>query len=243
MLESKRRAAIFLTLAFILAAVAGYLVLDKVRSLNAELGGMTSIYVANGNIPSRTLINESQVAKMDIPNRFVTDSHVTNIEDLKDKVLVLPLSKGDIITQNMIKPFGDRRDENNRLIAMYINEKVQFDQVIDQLDRVDIIVSHKVDDKEVTEIFMRDVLVAWANGTGEDFSGVALEVSVDDAPNLIHMQNYADKIRILKANVGRGDTPVNQGTKKEESEEEEQVEENSADANKKESKKTEEKPK
>lgn len=77
MLESKKRAGIFLILSFLLASVAGNLVLQKVRDLNAELGGMTKIYVAKGDIPARTLIKESQITTMEIPNKFVNKAHVT----------------------------------------------------------------------------------------------------------------------------------------------------------------------
>jgi Flp pilus assembly protein CpaB len=206
MLESKKRAAIFLILAFLLASVAGYLVLQKVRDLNAELGGMTKIYVAKGDIPARTLIQESQITTMEIPNRFLNKAHVTNKDDLVNMVLVVPLSKEEIITKNMLKPFSNLRKENNRLVAMYPSEKVQFDQVIETLDRVDIIVSTENNGKPKTEIFMRDVPVAFAQGEGEKFAGVALEVSMEDAPKLIHMQNYADKVRVLKANVGKDDS-------------------------------------
>ena len=45
---------------------------------------------------------------------------------------------------------------------MYPSEKVQFDQVIETLDRVDIIVSTENDGSPTTEIFMRDVPVAFA---------------------------------------------------------------------------------
>jgi Flp pilus assembly protein CpaB len=206
MLESKKRAAIFLLLAFLLASVAGYLVLQKVRDLNAELGGMTKIYVAKGDIPARTLIQESQITTMEIPNKFVNKAHVTNKDDLVNMVLVVPVSKDEIITKNMLKPYSNLREENHRLVAMYPSEKVQFDQVIEALDRVDIIVSTENNGKPKTEIFMRDVLVAYAQGKGEKFAGVALEVSIEDAPKLIHIQNYADKIRVLKANVGKGDS-------------------------------------
>jgi Flp pilus assembly protein CpaB len=206
MLESKRRAAIFLLFAFLLALAAGYLVLQKVKDLNAELGGMTKIYVAKGDIPVRTLIEENLVTTMEIPNKFVNKSHITNKDDLVNKVSVVPLTSEEIITKNMLKPFSNLRDENNRLVAMYPSEKVQFDQVIETLDRVDIIVSTEVNGEPKTEIFMRDVPVAFSRGEDEDFAGVALEVSMDDAPKLIHIQNYADKVRILKANVGKGDT-------------------------------------
>ena len=92
---------------------------------------------------------------------------------------------------------------------MYPSEKVQFDQVVAQMDRVDIIVSTEENGKQKTEVFMRDVLVAHAQGKDEkDFAGVALEVSMEDAPKLIHIQNYADKVRILKANVGLGESVI-----------------------------------
>jgi Flp pilus assembly protein CpaB len=207
MLESKRRATIFLLLAFLLASVAGYLVYEKVKSLNSELGGMTTIFVAKSNIPARTLIQENQITTMEIPNKFyVKDSHVIDKEDFVDTVLVVPVNKGHIITENMLKPFSNLRNENNRLVSMYPSEKVQFDQEIAALDRVDIIVSTDDNGKQKTEIFMRDVPVAYAQGEGKDFAGVALEVSMEDAPKLIHIQNYADKVRVLKANVGKGDT-------------------------------------
>nr|WP_295975112.1 SAF domain-containing protein [uncultured Bacillus sp.] len=206
MLESKRRAAIFLILAFLLASAAGYLVLEKVRDLNAELGGMTKIYVAKGDIPVRTLIQENQITTMEIPKKFVNHAHITNKDELVNKVSVVPLSKEEIITKNMLKSFSNLRDENNRLVAMYPSEKVQFDQVIETLDRVDIIVSTNLNGEPKTEIFMRDVPVAFAQGKDEKFAGVALEVSMEDAPKLIHIQNYADKVRILKANVGKEDS-------------------------------------
>ncbi len=206
MLESKRRAAIFLLLAFILALSAGYLVLQKVKDLNAELGGMTKIYVAKGDIPVRALIEENHITTTEIPNKFVNKAHITDKDKIINNVSVVPLSEGEIITENMLKPFTELRNENSRLIAMYPSEKIQFDQVVETLDRVDIIVSTNNNGEQKTEVFMRDVPVAWAQGNEENFAGAALEVSMEDAPKLIHMQNYADKVRILKANVGKDES-------------------------------------
>lgn len=206
MLESKRRAAIFLLIAFLLALTAGYLVLQKVKDLNAELGGMTKIYVARGDIPVRSLIEESQITTIEIPNKFVNRAHITDKDKIVNNVSVVPLSEGDIITDNMLKPYTELRNENSRLIAMYPSEKIQFDQVVETLDRVDIIVSTSINGSQKTEVFMRDVPVAWAQGNEENFAGAALEVSMEDAPKLIHIQNYADKVRILKANVGKDES-------------------------------------
>ena len=202
MLEAKRRAAIFLLLAFILAAVAGYLVLEKVKQLNAELGGMVEIYTANGNIPARELIQSSQISKMEIPQKFLTSSHITSESDIIGQVFVVPLKGGDIITSNMLKSHSNLLNENNRLVALIRTDKVVFDQEVSALDRIDIIVSQEVDGEKKTELFMKDVAVAYAQGTGENFAGVAVEVSVNDATKLIHIQHYADHIRVLKANAG-----------------------------------------
>jgi|SRR5699024_915649 len=81
------------------------------------------------------------------------------------------------------------------------------------LDRVDIIVSHGLnegeeneetneDDEPVTELFMSDVPVHKVFQGEEGQNGIAVEVKAEDAPRLIHMQNYADYIRVLKAGAG-----------------------------------------
>jgi len=208
MLEAKRRAAVFFILAFILAAATGYMVLQKVKDLNSELGAMTKVYVAKADIPSRTVIQEKQVTVMELPNKFITESHITSFVDLKNQVSVVPLTQGDMITQNMIKPASNLQNENNRLVTLHRTDKVQFDQVIEALDRVDIIVSTNNNGKRSTRVFMKDVVVRFSQGSGDKFAGVAVEVTAEEAPELIHMQNYADHIRILKANVGQNSLPL-----------------------------------
>ncbi len=204
MLESKRRAIIFITISLLLASVAGYLVLRKVSDLNSDLGGMTKIYVAASDIPSRTLIKPDQVTTREIPNRFVNeDSHVTDVKDFYNSVLVVPLGENDIITKQMIKPVSNIANENNRLVAIPLSDRVNFDQQLESLDRADIIVSHKFADQPVTETFMKDVPVAYPLKEGKKFTGIVVELSAKDVPRIIHMENYADSIRVLKANVGK----------------------------------------
>ncbi len=203
MLESKRKAIIFLTLSFLLAAAAGLLFLQKVKDLNTELGGMTKVYVAAGDIPSRTLINPEQVETVEIPNRFVTDSHIVEAGDLEDKVFVVPLTKGDLVTKNIVKPVSNVREADHRLVFIPQSERIHFDQELESLDRIDIIVSHSFGEKPVTELFMSDVPVAGVSKKGDSLKGVAVEIPSGEAPELIHMQNYADSIRVLKANVGK----------------------------------------
>ncbi|MDQ0243873.1 pilus assembly protein CpaB [Bacillus fengqiuensis] len=206
MLESKRKAIIFLSLSFLLAVTAGILFLGKVKDLNSGLGGRTKVYVAATDIASRTPIEPGQVMTIELPTRFVEESksYVTDVSKLVNKVSVVPMSKGDLIIENVLKEVSNVQNENNRLVAIFENEKVHFDEAVGEQDRVDIIVSHKFNDQPKTEVFMKDVLVSRLP-EGKDFTGVAVEVSEEDAPKLIHMQNYAESIRILKANVGKED--------------------------------------
>ncbi|MCM3719812.1 Flp pilus assembly protein CpaB [Fictibacillus phosphorivorans] len=217
MIESKRRAFIFITLAILLALIAGFLVLQKVRQLNSELGGMTAIYVAKENVPSRELLTPEDVTTEEIPNRYITASHITERKELVDKVATVPLSKGDIITKNILKETSSVLNEDNRLVMLYGSDKVRFDEEVEALDRVDIIVSHQFEGKPKTEIFMSDVKVSRSYKTEKkQFYGVALEVPVKDASKLVHIQNYADSVRVLKANVGQAEIKPNNDKTKEE---------------------------
>ncbi|WP_025844341.1 hypothetical protein [Brevibacillus agri] len=208
MLESKRRAIIFLVLSFLLAALAGFLFLKKIKDMNAQLGEMVEIYEANVDIPSRALIQPDQLTTRQIPKKYADDSYVVDKLSLKNQVTVVPLSKGDVITKNILKPANMVRDQNNRLITVYASGNIMFDQELEALDRVDIIISTTKGGQPVTEVFMKDVPVAMVAKSDNKFKGVALELPFEDVPKFIHQQHYAELMRILKANVGKGELGI-----------------------------------
>jgi Flp pilus assembly protein CpaB len=203
MLESKRKAIIFIILSVLLALTAGFLVLKKVQALNTNLGTSVQIYVASKEISSRMLITPENIKTEEIPKKFLKDYHITDAKELVNKVSVVPLSSGDVITRNILKQAASVVEENNRLITLMKSERVFFDEPLEALDRVDIIVSDRFSGKEETSIFMKDVKVARVAKKDDDFQGVQLEVPLEKAPELIHMQNYSDSLRIVKANVGK----------------------------------------
>jgi Flp pilus assembly protein CpaB len=203
MLESKRKAIIFIILSVLLALTAGFLVLKKVQALNTNLGTSVQIYVASKEISSRMLITPENIKTEEIPKKFLKDYHITDAKELVNKVSVVPLSSGDVITRNILKQAASVVEENNRLITLMKSERVFFDEPLEALDRVDIIVSHRFSGKEETSIFMKDIKVARVAKKDDDFQGVQLEVPLEKAPELIHMQNYSDSLRIVKANVGK----------------------------------------
>ncbi|MFC4558660.1 Flp pilus assembly protein CpaB [Virgibacillus kekensis] len=204
MLESKRKAIIFFLIAILLAALSGFLVLKKVQALNSNLGTMIEVVIASNEISSRALITPNDITTEEIPKKYLRDEHITNVEDLMNKVSVVPLSSGDIITKNMLKQASTVTEADNRLVTVIRSERVFFDEKLTPLDRVDFIVSHTFNGEPVTEVFMKDIKVARTTTDNEGkFQGVQLEVSFADVPRLIHMQNYADSLRVIKSNVGQ----------------------------------------
>ncbi len=206
MLESKRRAMIFIGLSLILALTAGFLVLQKVQKLNTDIGTVVRVYVASEDVSSRMLITPDNIKTEEIPKKYLRDYHITNVDDLVNKVSVVPLSEGDIITKSILKQASSVIEENNRLITLMKSERVFFDEPLEALDRVDFIVSDRFSGKEETRIFLKDVKVARVAKKDDSFEGIQVEIPLEQAPELIHMQNYADSLRIIKANVGKEET-------------------------------------
>ncbi|SET34549.1 pilus assembly protein CpaB [Oceanobacillus limi] len=203
MLESKRRAIIFFVIAIILAAISGYLILKKVQTLNSDLGTMVHVYVASKDIHSRALITPADLTTEEIPKKFLRDEHITELEEFKNTVSVVPLSSGQMITDNMLKKASAVTEVENRLITLLQSDKVFFDEELADLDRVDIIISKDENGEKVTEVFMEDVKVARIARSGSEFSGVQVEVPFEKVTDLIHMQNYAESMRIIRSNVGQ----------------------------------------
>src|SRR5699024_11958577 len=133
---------------------------------------------------------------IEIPNKYVTDAHILSLDQLEDQVSIIPLKEGDLITENILRPYTELTSDENRLVEILsATENVHFDEEFDYLDRVDIIVSHGLnegeeneetneDDEPVTELFMSDVPVHKVFQGEEGQSGIAVEVNAEDAPRL-----------------------------------------------------------
>src|SRR5699024_9683133 len=145
MLESRRRSVIFFLIAIILAALAGYLVLKKVQTVNEELGEMVDIFVASSEVTSRTILTPNDVETVEIPKKFLREEHITEVDDLMNKVSVVPLSPGELVTTNILKEASDVTEDGKRLVSILSGDNVFFDEQLTALDRVDIIVSHDID--------------------------------------------------------------------------------------------------
>lgn len=215
MQDAKRRALIFLVIALLLAAIAGFMFLQKVSAVDSRLGKVTTVYVAKKKITSREPLRPDFFEAKEVPAQFVQKSTVTNLDGIQvgnytlpihQLVSVVPISEGELLTDNVLKLQSFLTANNKRMVTLSQSDKVRFDGSLEVNDRVDLIVSDQKNDGAETEIFMRDVpVVGVAEDDDGNVTGVGLEVSLDEAKKLIHKQNFAMSIRVLKAPTEKGD--------------------------------------
>lgn len=68
MIDSKRKAFIFLTLAFILAIVTAFIVVNEIQNAQRALSETTPVPVAAEDIPTYSEITEDMIDWIDVPS-------------------------------------------------------------------------------------------------------------------------------------------------------------------------------
>lgn len=209
MQDTKRRALIFVVLALVLSAFAGFLFMKQVSAVTGSLGKMTTVYVASKNIPSREPLKEEYFKPIDIPTKYVQDSAITDLNQIRlgkyqfqinQLTSVVPISKDGLLTSNMLKEQSFLTEKGKRMVSIARSNRIVFDGSFDFNDRVDLIVSTKGKNSPVTKTFMKDVLVVGvAKGKGGTINALGLEMDLSEAEKFIHVQNFAVSIRVLKA--------------------------------------------
>lgn len=207
MQDAKRRAIIFAVVSLVLALLAGILFMQRVSAVEAQLGNEVTVFVAKTDIQPRQPLKPEQFEAVQVPEKFVQQSTVTNLHGIGNHggidqyVTIVPLKKGDVLNVNLLKPAKELGTEGDkRLVYVPASDRIVFDQPLEARDRADIIVSWGGDNgSKRTVIFDTDVLIAATSGEEGKFSGVWLEMSLEEAKRFIDAQNYAHSVRILKA--------------------------------------------
>lgn len=201
MQDAKRRAVIFAVLSIVLATVAAFLFLQESNQLYAGLGSEQTVLVATKDINSREPLRPEDFKAVSIPEKYMNQSMVTNVSQIEGQVSVIPISKGDQLTRNLLRPATQLNDPKSRMVLLRGSERVLFDETFTSQDRVDIFVSYETDpetgrEKRVTKLFLKDKLV---HGVAKDNKAIGLELSLKEAQDLIYAENFAHSIRVVKA--------------------------------------------
>ncbi|MCA0989602.1 hypothetical protein [Guptibacillus algicola] len=205
MIDAKRKALIFLTLAFILAVVAAGFILNQIRMAQESLGETVKVAAAGSDIRSYTSLEKSDIEWVEMPRSSQVSSFIQDEKDLDEAIAVVNLNDGDILTKNVVRKKLDIPAEN-RVVWLNPTSNVVIDQAITEGDLVDVYSVMETKSGVTTERLLETVPVVQleeiqSDNDDESF-GPAIRVSLDldQAEKLIHAQNAAKQIRILRVN-------------------------------------------
>ncbi len=206
MFESKKRAFVFMLLAIVLGAVAVILFSTYMQETRASLGEFVTVQVAAEDIPAGTVIQPSLLTDQVVPRKYILDSLITSPQQLENKISVVPITKGSVITTSVLRNNtfvkGDYRQ------VMLRAPMAVFDEQIDAYDKVDILYSYDSNandskgnkgDKRVTDVLLKNVTVNSVQKTGNDITAIGVLVKLSDSKSVIWALNYAKEVRLLKS--------------------------------------------
>ncbi|WP_416148236.1 SAF domain-containing protein [Salipaludibacillus sp. HK11] len=200
MIDAKRKAMIFLIVAFILAIITSVLVLDQIRAAQDSLGERTEVAVAASNIQTYSEITEDMIDWVEIPQVENLGSFVRDMSELEGAISIVNLQDGDLLTSNILRT-ATEIPENHRIVWLNATSNVVLDQPVAAGDTIDIIVTYTPEDSALTTTrLFKQVDVIQREEIGEELSNIKISLPIIEAEKFIHFQNTADSIRILLSN-------------------------------------------
>jgi Flp pilus assembly protein CpaB len=204
MVDAKRKALIFLVVAFILAVVTAGVVLNEIRKAQQNLTETTKVAALEGNIKSNEAITSSKIKWVEIPKNAAVSNFIQSEGDLKNQVVLTDMKDGDILTKNVLRSKIDI-SKGHRVVWLNPTENVLIDENVTEGDRVDIVVSMEEKNVMTTKRALKGIHVVEVDDDVEieknkTTSVIKVSLSIEDAEKLIHYQNTAQQIRILRVN-------------------------------------------
>ncbi len=206
MIDAKRKALIFLTLAFILAVIAAGFILNQIRIAQESLGETVKVAAAGSDIRSYTSLDKGDIEWIEMPKSSQVSSFIQDEQDLEEAIAVVNLKDGDLLTKNIVRKKLDIPAEN-RVVWLNPTSNVLIDQAITEGDLVDVYSVMEMKEGVTTERLLENVSVVQqekieSKDQDEESFGPAIRVSLtlDEAEKLIYAQNAAKQIRVLRVN-------------------------------------------
>ncbi len=194
MIDSKRKAIIFLTISFILAVVTAGVVLVQISQAQERLGETVEVASVSEDVRSNSAIDMKDIEWVKFPKNSAS-SFITDKSELEEVITLIDLKEGDLLTKNLVRKKLDI-PANERVVWLNATDIVLEDQQVKVGDLVDIIVSRELERKVETKRLLSNIKVVERDKEG----GIKISLPLEQAEKLIHYQNFAKQIRVLVVN-------------------------------------------
>ncbi|WNQ09863.1 SAF domain-containing protein [Paenibacillus aurantius] len=232
MFESRRRAVIFTSLSILMALTATILFSNYIKSTKQSMGELAQVLVAKTDIVAGRPIDPDSFTTEEVPRKYLLPSVIQTKEELKNKITVVPIPKGQVITTSVLR---DNTVVSGDLRQVILRAPMAvFDDSIDVFDKVDIIVSYddqsgspdsiakqqgvtnagsaQGQDRRVTKVLLKDVTVNNVQKKNEtELSAIGVVLSLENSKSAVWALNYAKEVRVLKSGTSKA---LKEGEKK-----------------------------
>ncbi|MVP01603.1 Flp pilus assembly protein CpaB [Paenibacillus lutrae] len=214
MFETKRRALLFMTISIGMAVAAILLFSTYISNTQASLGEMVTVHVADGNIEAGKPIPDNLIATKEIPKKFMLPSLIQSKDELKGKISMVPIPKGEVLTTTVLRDDTILSDKYRQVI-LRAPIAVFDDATISALDKVDLIVTYESEDapkaeeqphssgpsdKRITKVLFKDITVNTVGlKNNNEIVNMGVVLTLEQSKSAIWGLNYAKEIRVLKS--------------------------------------------
>ncbi|MGW0827435.1 Flp pilus assembly protein CpaB [Streptomyces sp. NPDC002845] len=224
----QRRGVILLVLSALCALGAFAGVLSVIRDVNSKVGPEVAAYRLKDDIAPYRELTADQFEKIEMPERWLSDTAVTDLRDIDGKIAVTQLRKGSLLQTDMIVDRPEL-DAGQQEIAILIDASTGVAGKINPGSRVNIYATFEADDSDngvnqskliVADARVLDVGKLTALEAGQSSSdrrrtateAVPITFALDtaDAQRVAFAESFAEHVRLALV-AGGDDTSVSPG--------------------------------
>jgi pilus assembly protein CpaB len=231
------RPLVFFGLALVLGIVTSVLVFswlqnEKNRLMAAPLPTTKNVQVlvANSDIPWGTKLTPEMLQVQEIPSGAIPEGHFTNLEAIKDRVLLIDVKRNELLLESKLAPVGTTTggvaavtDVNKRAMSVKVDDVIGVAGFIKPADRVDVMVTIEPtagkQGNAISKTILENVKVL-AAGTQMERKGkdeepkqvqvITVEVDVEEAEKLA-LASTQGRLRLALRNPLNSDRVLTKG--------------------------------
>lgn len=213
----QRRGVILLVLSLVCAVAAFAGVLAVVNDAESKVGSEVTAYELKRDVQPYTRLDEDQLKKVRIPERWLPDTAVRDLTDIDDQVAATELKKGSLLQADMAVDRPEL-EPGQREIAIMIDAETGVAGKIRVGDRVDVFATFDADDRDnarpSSQIIVSGARVLDAGKTetlklnpdddeAREAVPITFALSPSDAQRVAYAESFATHVRL--ALVAPGD--------------------------------------
>lgn len=225
----QRRGVILLVLSALCAMGAFAGVLSVIRDVNSKVGPEVAAYRLKDDIAPYKELSAGQFEKIEMPERWLSSTAVTDLAQIRGKIAVTQLEKGSLLQTDMIV---DRPalEAGQQEIAILIDASTGVAGKINPGSRVNIYATFDADDSGSNGVAQSKVIVENArvidvgkltaldpgqstadrSRTATQAVPITFALDTADAQRVAYAESFAEHVRLALV-AGGSDTPVAPG--------------------------------